>query len=89
MTDAGLENDDGEDFDGFIFSAMTTCTMHIYRVLKAIRPKKARKNNKYSNEYDPANTDQNLFVIVTITNQGLAFSVGEMHTGLGMKHGLH
>lgn len=85
MADKDSEYDDDQDFDSFIFSSMTTCTMHIYRVLKAIRPKKAKKNSHISEQHDPSSSDQNLFVIVTITNHGLAFSVGEMHTGLGIK----
>lgn len=89
MADKDLEQDargdDGEDFDGFTFTAMTTCTMHIHRVLKAIRPKKAKSTKQHlADQYDSSNLDQNVFVIVTITNHGLAFSVGEMHTGLGM-----
>lgn len=81
--EAGRDELDG--FEDFAFSAMTTGTMHIYRVLNAIRPKRAKKqqHQQATEQPDLLNLEQSTFVIVTITSQGLAFSVGEMHTGLG------
>lgn len=82
----GANNED-YDFDGLEFSAMTTGTMHICRVLKAIRPKKPKSNQYVTDQPDLLAKEHNTFVVVTITSQGLAFSVGEMHTGLGMNNG--
>ncbi|KAF5097948.1 hypothetical protein DV451_003603 [Geotrichum candidum] len=70
------------DFVGFVFSALTTNTTHFYKVLRAIAPKPAR--GQANGPLDTAAAaGGDTFVLTTITADGIAFSVGDMHTGMG------
>lgn len=88
MTETGQSRPSGqaEDFDDLAFAAMTTATVHLYRVLSAMRPKKQKKGPQRAmgDQADLLEFDQSKFVVVSISTQGLAFSIGEMHLGLGM-----
>jgi cell cycle checkpoint protein len=69
------------DFVGLVFSALTTNTTHFCKVLRAIAPKTARGQS--NGPLDNAAAGGDTFVLTTITADGIAFSVGEMHTGMG------
>ncbi|KAF5092930.1 hypothetical protein D0Z00_004328 [Geotrichum galactomycetum] len=70
------------DFNGLVFSALTTNTTHFYKVLRAIAPKTARGQSTGPLD-NPGAAGGDTFVLTTITADGIAFSVGDMHTGMG------
>lgn len=72
------------DFVGFdsVFSALTINTTHFCKVLRAIAPKTVARAQTGPGAFDTA-TAGDTFVLTTITADGIAFSVGEMHTGMG------
>lgn len=88
MTEQGqYSNDDSatDDSDDLAFAAMTTATVHLYRVLNAMRPKRSKMADRRGGGDQGGELlelDTNEFVIVSISAQGLAFSIGEMHLGL-------
>lgn len=65
----------------FHFSAITSYTSDIYKVLKSIAPKK-HGHSKDSNGDLAINSTSTTFVRITLTPQGLACSIGKMQSGL-------